>query len=292
MSNLKCKICLSANTEKLFESFNTHGRDIVDKKDKFQVYRCKECGLIFLDGIEVNKKYYDKYYEEDYYKRGGVNLGPSGLFLNLLSRFSTNRKQKLILKVLGKKKGKISILDIGCGTGGFLESLDTSRFDKYGCEVSSEGYKACVKKGLSVYHGDVCGIDFKDKKFDVVTLWHVLEHIENPKKVFEKIRESLSDDGVLIFQVPNTDGLGFRIGREYWFHMDSPRHLILYNRKSVEKLCQINNFKVIFVINEFYDFPLDLFWSVRRSKLRFLIYPFYFLFKVFSREHLTFLCKK
>jgi 2-polyprenyl-3-methyl-5-hydroxy-6-metoxy-1,4-benzoquinol methylase len=292
MSITKCKICSSDNIEKVFKSFNTHGKHVIDMQERFQVCRCKDCSLVFLDGVVVNSEYYSKYYQEGYYRGDKVSSGPMKLFLNVLSDFSTNKKKKVILKTVDRKKDKISILDVGCGTGGFLESLEDSRFDKYGCEVSKDGFKVCISKGLSVYHGDVCDVDFKGRKFDVVTLWHVLEHTENPKKVFSRIGEILSDNGVLIFQVPNTDSLGFRIGKEYWFHMDSPRHLNLFSTRSVKKLCSLTGFKIVDVKYEFYDFPLDLFWSVRKSKFKFFIYPLYLIFKAFSREHVTFICKK
>ena len=293
MVHPKCKVCLSENTVHLFDSFNTHGRKIIDEEDKFQVFKCGDCGLVFLNDLEANQDYYDRYYQPDYYKDSCKNIGIFKSFLKVLSKFSTNRKQKIIFRSLKNKVNKPHLLlDIGCGTGEFLESLDSSKFDGYGCEVNESGYKSCIKKGLIVYKGELHNIDFRGKKFDVVTLWHVLEHIEDPVKLFRKIREILSKDGILLFQVPNTDSLGFRIGKEWWFHMDSPRHLALYNKKSLRELCKVTGFEITSVKNEFYDYPLDLFWSIRKSKLRFFIYPFYIIFKMLSKEHLTFICKK
>ena len=292
MSNVKCKVCLSDSVEEIFDSFNTHGKNILDEGDKFQVYRCNHCGLVFLNDIEVNQSYYDKYYQDDYYKEDKKSISFVNLVSNALSKFSINKKQKLILKMLDKKIGRVSILDIGCGTGDFLENLNVSRFDRYGCEINERGYSACIGKGLKVYKGDVFNIDFKNKKFDVVTLWHVLEHVKDPVKLFERVDKVLYEDGILVFQVPNTNSLGFKVGGKYWFHMDSPRHLVLYNKKSVEELCRVSGFEVVSIVNEFYDYPLDLFWSVRKSNLRYVIYPFYIIFKLFSKEHLTFICRK
>ena len=107
----------------------------------------------------------------------------------------------------------------------------------------------------------------------------------------KKIREILSKKGVLIFQIPNIDSLGFRLGKKLWFHLDLPRHLILHNRKSIEWLCKKTGFEIKYIKYEYYDYPLDLFWSLRKSLLKYLVYPIYPIIKYFSREHLTFICK-
>jgi len=109
MSITKCKICSSDNIEKVFKSFNTHGKHVIDMQERFQVCRCKDCSLVFLDGVVVNSEYYSKYYQESYYRGDKVSSGPMKLFLNALSRFSTNKKKKVILKTVDRKKDKISI---------------------------------------------------------------------------------------------------------------------------------------------------------------------------------------
>ena len=189
-------------------------------------------------------------------------------------------------------KRKISILDIGCGEGNFLSYLDSKKFDKTGIEINNEGYKATKIKGINVFNQDISGVNFDGKKFDVISLWHVLEHIKEPKLLFENIKKNLNNNGIVIFQIPNTGSIGFKYGKKNWFHMDSPRHLMLYNIKSVKKLCELTGFKIVSIKNEFYDYPLDLFWSIRKSSIKFLVYPLYPMFKFFSKEHLTFICKK
>lgn len=98
------------------------------------------------------------------------------------------------------------------------------------------------------------------QKVDVITMLHVLEHIEKPVELFKAARRYLSPTGILIFQTPNTNSLQ-------------------------------TGFKVVNIRNEFYDNILDLFWSVRISRLRYLIYLPYPLIRILSAEHLTFICK-
>jgi len=292
VTNIKCRVCQSNEIEYMFKSFNTHGRKIVNQDEVFELCRCNNCGLVFLNNMKIDDAYYEKYYTTDYYLDEKNIKGVLSNIIRIISVFSVKRKIKIIDKSLGDRDEKISILDVGCGSGDFLLKLDSKKFEKFGCEISKEGYEICVKKGLDVFNRDLEGLNLGEKKFDVITLWHVLEHIGNPVPIFNKINCILKDDGVLVIQTPNTEGLGFKIGGKYWFHLDSPRHLALYNEKCFKKLCEESGFKLISTRNEFYDYPLDLFWSIRKSYLKYLIIPLYPLFKLFSREHLTFVCKK
>lgn len=289
MSN-KCRFCGSENTKHLFSSINTHGRHIVDEKEFFLIARCFDCGCLFVSNIEINEDYYEKYYTSDYYSGNGEDTFINRLWPRLYQLLFP-KKEKYIRNYF-KDGRKISILDIGCGSGGFLSGLNSDVFEKNGIEINPQGIEICRRKNINVYDKPIESINFGEKKFDVITLWHVMEHLENPMTLFGKAREVMKDDGLLIFQVPNSESLGFRFGKKNWFHLDSPRHLIIPSKKTIYKACTQNKLKVVGIKNEFYDYPLDLFWSVRKSPMRFLIYPLYPIFKFFSQEHLTFICKK
>ncbi|RKY36678.1 MAG: hypothetical protein DRP78_03025 [Candidatus Omnitrophota bacterium] len=283
-----CPLCKSKKNEFLLKGYNVHGRYLFNKDDVFDLFHCLNCGCIFVGNVDVNQQYYKKYYGSQYYSNSY-----SGKFIeNLLFKYSISRKEKFILKNFIKKTEKIKILDIGCGDGNFLSKLESTRFKKYGVEISEEGYELSVRQGIEVFKGDFADIDFQDKKFEVITLWHVLEHIEHPVRLFSNVSRILEKGGVLIFETPNVNSFGFRYGGAKWFHLDSPRHLILYNLESVKWLCGRTNFKISEVKNEFYDYPLDLFWSLRATMAKFFVYPLYLFMKIFSKESLTFICRK
>lgn len=285
-----CVLCQSENTRQIFLSHNQHGRHVIDSADTFPVYLCNECTSVFLGHLLIDPDYYKKYYEQGYYKS---TIGSMlSRILRVVSWFSIHKKEKLMMAHGPKKQGKISVLDIGCGTGAFLSQLNAELFIKSGVEINPEGVAVGRKEGLEIYDQNVLEADFTGRKFDVVTLWHVLEHVPNPVEVLKKIRVILEDDGVLIFEVPNTGGFGFQYGKEDWFHLDSPRHVILYNKKSAAKLCALAGFTVTRIESSWLDYPLDLFWSIRKSPIRYLFYPLYPFVKMFNRETLMFVCKK
>lgn len=287
--NILCGLCRSQSTEKIFDSYNQHGRHVLNTQDKFSLYYCKACGCTFLGGLNIDASYHRKYYQQDYYGNR-TEFKILNFFIDKLREWSLKKKHNLITKYFPKNK-KLKILDIGCGTGAFLESLDDNKFEKYGIEVNKEGWQVCKEKKLKVFNKDILRLNIQDK-FDVITLWHVLEHLEKPMENFKKIRKIMTDDGILICATPNTDSLGFKIGRYNWFHLDSPRHLVLYNKKSINYLNKKSGFKIIDFRYEYYDYPLDLFWSIHNFWMKLPLYAFYPFLKLVSREHLTYVCKK
>lgn len=284
-----CPLCSSSYSSFLFDSSNIHGRHIVNDKESFKIYECNKCKNIFIKGVAVDTDYYKKYYTSDYYHQ----VAPKSFLnylLSLLTRFSMKQKEHLILKNVGKR-AEIDLLDIGSGDGTFLSKLG-NKFIKYGVEISKEGYNVGKKKGLIIFHGDFLNYNFKSLKFDVITMWHVFEHIEKPQKLLKKVSKLLKRGGLFIIAVPNSKSLGFKIGKKFWFHLDSPRHLFLPNKKSLTSALSKSHLNILGTKYEFYDCPLDLFWSVRYSFLKYIIYPLYPFFKFISKETITVISKK
>lgn len=284
-----CKICHSAQLERMFIANNVHGRHILSL-DTFQVYKCNDCGIIFLN-IEVNSSYYSKYYPFKYY---GIKFNNKfvGMLLNLVINASVKIKEGVILKYFNNVGGeKLKILDIGCGNGEFLSKISNTKFEKFGIEINAEGYELCKEKHMTVFNKELKDVQFQDEFFDIVTLWHVIEHLENPIETVKLIKKILKKDGILVLATPNTDSFGFKYGKNFWFHLDSPRHLMLFNNKSLNYFFKSAGFKVVNKKNLFYDYPLDLFWSVRNSNIKVFAYLFYPLIKYLSEETNLIICE-
>jgi len=290
-SNSSCLVCGVTGNRKIFVSHNVHGRNTVDESECFDVYKCITCGAVYLADLIINEEYYRKYYDDDYYNDlPPASTGFAQKLSLALERFSFKKKASLIRKVI--KKEPIRILDVGCGTGKFLQSLDPGLFSRHGVEINADGYEQCLQKGIAAYNLPLQEIDFGSLMFDAVTLIHVLEHLSNPEQVLKTIYSILAPKGILVLSIPNNYSLGYKIGGKNWFHLDSPRHLFVPNIRTINHLAGRANFKTVKIVNEFYDYPLDLFWSVRFSSVKYLIYLLYPLLKILSRESLTIVLKK
>ena len=130
-----------------------------------------------------------------------------------------------------------ALLDIGCNSGGFLRTLAGPAWELYGIEVSpTEAQKAEVSSGAKVFVGDILDAPFSASTFDVITGFHVLEHVYQPKQVVGKLWKWLKPGGILYLQVPNIDALEARIFRSYWYGLELPRHLYHFSPASLSRL--------------------------------------------------------
>ncbi|MCG2711653.1 MAG: class I SAM-dependent methyltransferase [Candidatus Omnitrophica bacterium] len=258
---IKCKLCHNEDTQLLFFAENTHGRESVSQ-DRFGLYKCNHCKAAFVD-VEVNPDYYEKYYKKNYYEKQ-ISGGLFAVIIKCLEWVSDKFHLSLIKKA-GVTQGKI--LEIGCGQGRFLHGLP-SCFDKYGIEINKEGYDHIRNNysEIKIFNAKLSS-DFiaENGKFDVIIMWHVLEHIENPDDFAEKLRKALRDNGVIVFDIPNERSLGFSWTKENWFHLDAPRHLFCYSCESIKKLFERHGFALVDYGANPFDYFQDLLASVYKK---------------------------
>ncbi|MBI3079602.1 MAG: class I SAM-dependent methyltransferase, partial [Deltaproteobacteria bacterium] len=171
------------------------------------------------------------YYSPAYY--GGSN----GRFLTPLEglmRWLQTRRARRVAALLGRP-GRI--LDIGVGRAKFLATLSDWGWEVYGTEFSEASARfAREQLGLRVAIGDVAVAGHKDGSFDVITLWHVLEHLRDPAGTLRECRRLLRPGGFLVVAVPNADSLEARLSGAAWFHLDVPRHLHHFSERALRRI--------------------------------------------------------
>jgi SAM-dependent methyltransferase len=138
-------------------------------------------------------------------------------------------------------------LDVGCGSGFYLAMLRDMGWTVTGIDASAEAARhARTLNGLDVRVGcaEVTLPELADESFDLVTLWHVLEHLYDPARVLAHIRRLLKPGGLLMLEVPNFSSVCSRLFQSYWAPLESPRHLFQFTPKTLKALLQKNGFQV------------------------------------------------
>jgi 2-polyprenyl-3-methyl-5-hydroxy-6-metoxy-1,4-benzoquinol methylase len=136
------------------------------------------------------------------------------------------------------------MLDYGCGTGMFLNVCKNDGWETYGMEPDDNARKMSIEKGLDVFSDKEKVSDrIADKKFNAITLWHVLEHVTDMEATLSFFKSKLNDDGVLIIAVPNHVSYDAQYYKEFWAAYDVPRHLHHFDINSMTSLVEKAGFK-------------------------------------------------
>jgi SAM-dependent methyltransferase len=128
-------------------------------------------------------------------------------------------------------------LDLGCSSGGFLASLRGPSWDLFGIEMSDAvAREAQARCGAQVFVGDILDAPFPPNSFDVITCFHVFEHLYQPREVLAKVQRWLKPGGIFYTMMPNIDSAGAAIFRSYWYALELPRHLYHFSPVSLRNL--------------------------------------------------------
>ena len=195
--NIKCPFC---------DSDNYIG---INRNIESNLYRCNSCKTLFRKYfLPPFTDYSSRYFVEDYKNQYGKTYEED---IDNLSKLARRRLDKL--KQV-KPKGKI--LDIGSAMGFFLNEAKKQGYETEGIEISKYAYDYSVNTlKLNVHNVSLLDFEYKEKEYDIITAWYVVEHIYNFEKVLDKILYSLKDDGILSFATPNGYGLSGRYNKNY-----------------------------------------------------------------------------
>jgi 2-polyprenyl-3-methyl-5-hydroxy-6-metoxy-1,4-benzoquinol methylase len=192
-----------------------------------------------------------KYYQtEEYVSHSETTKGLVNKLYHLVRKKNTKNKLKIVNR-FSKIKG--DLLDVGCGTGYFLSVCRNNGWRIEGVELSDlAGSKAEERTGQPIFPStDV--LEETGKKFDVITLWHVFEHLYDINASFAQLKRLLKPDGTLILALPNPVGADARHYQEYWAAYDVPRHLSHFSPKAVRLLTENHQMTIQTIIPMKFD---------------------------------------
>lgn len=209
-------------------------KDYSISAEKFKIDVCERCGLHFTNPYPPIEKIGVYYKSEIYISHS--NKGNT--LINRLYKFTRKITLKNKIKLLNKFPGK-NLLDIGCGTGLFIEESLKAGYNVIGVETdeNARNNQSTSIRGRVV---NSIGNINPEQKFEIITLWHVLEHIHNLNKNFNNIVNHLAPKGKIIIAVPNLNSWDSKHYNIHWAALDVPRHLYHFTEEQIKLLFEMN----------------------------------------------------
>jgi len=175
----------------------------------------------------------DYYKSENYISHTDSKRNLFEKVYQIVRNISLKKKLRLINSF---SSGEKTLLDIGCGTGDFLKISKEDKWLVTGIEPNDEARTIANQKTNNRAHKNEYLLQLKENSFDVITLWHVLEHLPDLEEQIAVFKKLLKENGTLIIAVPNYKSFDAMYYNEFWAAYDVPRHLWHFSEKSMEKL--------------------------------------------------------
>lgn len=230
----------------------------------WQLAKCSErqCGLIWMDPMPLAEDL-DKAYQSYYTHNCHACESPKSLLKRayiaikdnyLASRYGYHAGTKRgissclgwLLYFFPIRRGGVDgevrclparpggrLLDIGCGSGEWLAKMRGLGWEVRGLDFDAEAVAVAARRGLAVDHGSLEAMHYADESFDAITLNHVIEHLPDPLMTLVECYRILKPGGHLMVATPNSDSLGHLLFKKAWRGLETPRHLHLFNSKSM-----------------------------------------------------------
>ena len=201
-----------------------------------QIVECNQCGTArFFPPIPVSQ--IASFYPTEYYGSTGEKFRPS---VEFLVRILAARQARFITRQI-PAGGRV--LDVGCGRGTLLDTLARQGYEAHGFELSADAAKGLNPKIELRTGPDLRAANYPERWFDAVVIWHVLEHLPEPRAVIEEAHRILKPGGLLVVAVPNYSSWQSRWAECDWFHLDLPRHLFHFPVAGLKQLTESCGFE-------------------------------------------------
>jgi len=243
---INCPLCGSAEIKNVLLA-----KDHTVSGETFVIAECSSCTLRFTQDVPDANSISPYYKSEDYISHSNTSKGFVNSLYKIIRKKTLIKKRILIKRLTGIKKG--NLLDVGSGTGAFVNEMKKKEWNVTGLEpdngarsVAQKLYNLELKDVEEFYH-------LQASSFDTITLWHVLEHVHDLISYVQQLKVLLKENGKLFIAVPNYTSLDAGIYKEYWAAYDVPRHLYHFSPQSVLTLMKKNNLKIIQYKPMWYD---------------------------------------
>ena len=234
--HIDCPVCGSSSVAPVLKA-----KDYTVSNEVFEIWHCGNCTLRFTQNTPDEQSIGRYYQSAEYISHSETKKGFINSLYHIVRKRTLQGKRKLIEKASGKKSGVL--LDIGAGTGSFLNVMKKGGWNVKGLEPDVNARK----KGEELYGLKLEPIEvfykLPAKNFDVITLWHVLEHVHALHNYIQQLKTLLKPGGKLIIAVPNYTSKDAQHYAAHWAAYDVPRHLYHFSPQSMDTLLQQHGMK-------------------------------------------------
>ena len=234
-----------------YSEFSNHltVTDHMITKEVFAIVYCISCGFHFTNPIPSEEVVGNYYKSENYISHSSSNTGLINKAYNLVRNITLKRKVKLVSRLAQGKE----LLDIGAGTGHFLNAAKGASFIVQGLEPDEDAKKFAKSEFLLSLEDLEEIVKIESNSKDVITMWHVLEHVFHLKRDLSEFVRVLNDDGVFIVAVPNMSSWDAKHYGAFWAAYDVPRHLYHFQESTIKNLFSQFNLDCVEVLPMKFD---------------------------------------
>lgn len=256
--NITCPSCGTSKTSKLLEV-----KDYLVSGEMFSIYHCDECTLCFTWPVPDEDQIGSYYQSEHYISHTDTQAGVINKAYHFVRKYALRQKRKWVEKATGQNHGKI--LDIGCGTGAFLNEMKKAGWQVTGLEPDEMARQVAGRKYQLMPLPSEAIFDLPAQSYDAITLWHVLEHVHSLHEYLQKIHELLQPEGRAFIALPNYTSADAKQYGAHWAAWDVPRHLYHFSPHAFLQLAARHRFRCLAQI----AMPFDAFYiSLLSEKYR------------------------
>lgn len=217
-------------------------KDYTVSREDFNLVSCNDCTFKFTNPIPYPEDLGKYYKSEDYISHSNTNKGLVSKVYKLVRNYTLKGKLNLVQNYVSRG----TILDYGCGTGMFLKVCQDNGWKAFGMEPDDGARKLGTEMGLNVFSDkERLKTYTNNQTFDIITLWHVLEHVTDLDETLTFFKDKLNKGGALIIAVPNYTSFDAQHYKEFWAAYDVPRHLYHFEIKTIQKLLSKHGFSLV-----------------------------------------------
>ncbi|OFY64933.1 MAG: hypothetical protein A3H98_04305 [Bacteroidetes bacterium RIFCSPLOWO2_02_FULL_36_8] len=231
-----CPLCSSSEITPFLKT-----SDFSITREEFEIFTCRQCTFKFTQPQPPPEKLGSYYNSEEYISHSDTEKGIIAKLYQYVRRITVKSK----IRLLNRYSPKGKLLDFGAGTGFFVKNAMVNHWSAVGIEPEEKArIIAKEKNGVTIFKPDEMDT-LEKEKFQVITLWHVLEHVVNLHETIEKFHNLLKPGGWLFIAVPNHLSWDSKVYERYWAAWDVPRHLWHFNPIAMRLLMAKHNFYII-----------------------------------------------